>query len=175
MRKIVLGLAVTLDGFIEGPNGEFDWCFTDDDYGMNEFLSTIDGVLYGRKSYELMTRFDGGNPFSKHQGYVFTRNKQRPLTDGTTWLEGDAVEHVRALKLKQGKNLWLFGGSELTTSLINAKLVDVLWLSIHPILLGSGKYLFSEIQGPVPLRLLNSKTYPSGLLSVKYEIVNKEG
>ena len=53
MRKIILGLAVSLDGYIEGPNGEFDWCFTDQDYGMSEFFKRIDTVFMGRKSYEL--------------------------------------------------------------------------------------------------------------------------
>jgi dihydrofolate reductase len=63
MRKIVLGLAVSLDGMIEGPHGEYDWCFTDQDYGMKHFLKNIDAVFYGRKSYELMMKWEGGNPF----------------------------------------------------------------------------------------------------------------
>lgn len=74
MRKITLGLAVTLDGFIEGPKGEYDWCLTDQDYGMTDFLKGIDAIFYGRKSYEMMLHADGGlgaNPFGAIKSYVF--------------------------------------------------------------------------------------------------------
>ena len=72
MRKIILGLAITLDGFIEGPNGEYDWCFTDGDYGMQDFLKSIDAILYGRKSYDLMKKLEaqGENPFKDFKSYA---------------------------------------------------------------------------------------------------------
>ncbi|MEI9944712.1 MAG: hypothetical protein WDN26_10885 [Chitinophagaceae bacterium] len=62
MRKIILQLAVSLDSFIEGPNGEFDWCFTDDDYGMTDFLNRIDAIFIGRKSYEVALTMGGSTP-----------------------------------------------------------------------------------------------------------------
>ena len=62
MRKVILQLAVSLDGFIEGPNGEFDWCFTDDDYGMTNFFNQIDTIFIGRKSYELTLTMGGSAP-----------------------------------------------------------------------------------------------------------------
>ena len=60
MRKLILGVAVSLDGFIEGPNGEYDWCFSDQDYGMSDFMKRIDAIFFGRKSYEVM--LNAGTP-----------------------------------------------------------------------------------------------------------------
>lgn len=172
MRKIVLGLAVTLDGFIEGPNGEYDWCFTDGDYGMKEFLSGIDAILYGRKSYELMMKLEGEgqNPFRHLRSYVFSRSP-RKSTDNVQWISGEVYHEVLKLKEQPGKDLWLFGGASLTTEFFNLQLVDRIWLSVHPILLGSGKLLFQNIQKRVPLKLIETKPYPSGLVSLTYEII----
>ena len=76
MRKIILNVAVSLDGFIEGPNGEFDWCFTDQDYGMSDFMKSIDAILFGRKSYELMLKMSK-NPFPEKMKYIFSKTKKR--------------------------------------------------------------------------------------------------
>ena len=170
MRKIILGLAVTLDGLIEGPNGEYDWCFTDQDYGMTEFMRSIDTVFYGRKSYEMMMKAggEGENPFAGFKTYVFS-NTAKAFT-GVEVISGDFENAVLKLKQQPGKNIWLFGGASLTTSFINARLVDELWLSVHPILLGSGKPLFSDIIGRVGLQLLETKNYQTGLVSLRYAI-----
>lgn len=170
MRKIILGVAVTLDGFIEGPNGEYDWCFTDQDYGMGEFLKSVDAIFYGRKSYEMMLKAEGQgeNPFANIKAYVFS-NTQTSMS-GAEVISGDFVKEVKKLKQQPGKNIWLFGGASLTTSFMNAGLVDELWLAIHPILLGEGKHLFQNISGRRKLTLLQSVPYDTGLLSVKYAV-----
>ncbi len=72
MRKVILNLAVSLDGFIEGPNGEFDWCFADQDYGMINFMNRIDSIYIGRKSYELVLQMEK-NPYPDKLKYVFSR------------------------------------------------------------------------------------------------------
>ena len=170
MRKVILGVAVTLDGLIEGPNGEYDWCFTDQDYGMGEFLKSIDTIFYGRKSYEIMAKAEGGlGTFGSNQNYVFS-NSLNEVKDAEL-LKGDAVEHVRRIKSASGKNIWLFGGAELLSSLLNAGLVDELWLSVHPILLGSGKPLFVNLKSRIKTKLLESKPYETGLVSMRYQVV----
>ena len=93
MRKIILGLAVTLDGLIEGPNGEYDWCLTDQDYGMGDFLKRIDAIFYGRKSYEMMMGVEGGNPFAGIKGYVFS-NTLKDIKDGFELVNGDIIKKV---------------------------------------------------------------------------------
>jgi dihydrofolate reductase len=172
MRKIILGVAITLDGFIEGPNGEYDWCFMDQDYGMAAFLNSIDAIFYGRKSYELMLKADkDGNPFAKFKSYVFS-NTITGSSNEYEVISGDIVEKINILKEKPGKDIWLFGGAELTTALMNHKLVDELWLAVHPILLGKGKLLFTGLDNRTALKLLDSTSYNTGLVSLRYSILN---
>lgn len=173
MRKIILGLAVSLDGFIEGPNGEFDWCFTDQDYGLSDFFKRIDAVFYGRKSFQLSEQMSAGGDgipgMPKMKEYVFS-NTLTEVREGAIIVSGDTKEEVEKIKQEPGKDIWLFGGASLTSSLMNLGLVDEIWLSIHPILLGNGKPLFTGITDRIHLQLLESKTYETGLVSVKYAL-----
>lgn len=174
MRKIILQLAVSLDGFIEGPNGEYDWCFTDQDYGLAEFFTRIDSMFLGRKSYELLlTMGENAMPgMPKLTEYVFstTLNEVRP---GAILVNGDTEAEVKKIKNEPGKDIWLFGGASLTTSLLNLGLVDEISLAVHPIILGSGKHLFSDIHNRVPLTLTDTKTYSTGLVSLTYTVEQK--
>jgi dihydrofolate reductase len=171
MRKLILGVAVSLDGFIEGPNGEYDWCFVDQDYGMGNFMKRIDTRFLGRKSYEMSLAMEEATAeFPKFKEYVFstTLNSVKP---GSTLIKDNVREQVEKIKNGKGKDIWLFGGASLTTSLINLGVVDEMWLAIHPIVLGAGKPLFNNINGRVDLKLLETKTYNTGLVSVVYEIL----
>ena len=173
MRKLLLNLAVSLDGYIEGPSGEFDWCFTDQDYGMGEFFGRIDAIFVGRKSYEMMLGMAGedmgempGMP--KLTEYVFS-NTLENVKEGAILVSGDdIVQKVQQIKEEEGKDIWLFGGAELTSFLMNAGLVDELSLALHPILLGGGKPLFSDITGRIPLELIGTKEWSSGLITLLY-------
>ncbi len=170
MRKVVLGLAVSLDGYIEGPNGEFDWCFTDQDYGMASFFKRVDSIFMGRKSWELAKSMGGESPWKGITTYVFSNTVKTILEPDTVLMAGDLITEVNKLKAAPGKDIWLFGGAQLTTSFINNHLVDELWLSVHPILLGSGKPLFQHIDGRKSLTLIESKSYETGLVSLRYEL-----
>ncbi|GEO05726.1 hypothetical protein AAE02nite_33900 [Adhaeribacter aerolatus] len=167
MRKIILNLAVSLDSLIEGPNGEFDWCFTDQDYGMTPFLESIDTVIFGRKSYELMLQYEA-EPYPGKSKYVFSHQLQTKVLN-TQVVAGNVKEVVNQIRRQPGKNIWLFGGAELTRDFLNADLVDELQLSIHPIILGQGKPLFIDIQERKHFRFTDAKTYSSGLVQVFYE------
>jgi dihydrofolate reductase len=169
MRKIILGVAVTLDGLIEGPRGEVDWCFTDQDYGMNDFLKNIDAIFYGRKSYERMKE-EGNSPFGNIKSYVFSNSWNKAGKDFEL-VSGEIVTRVKEIKSSKGKDIWLFGGASLTASLMNADLVDELWVAVHPILLGSGKPLFTGIQQRVKLKLTETKPYDTGLVSLRYTVL----
>lgn len=174
MRKIIIGLAVSLDSYIEGPNGEFDWCFTDQDYGLKEFFTQVDTVFMGRKSYEVTQKMsaDGqdipGMP--KMTEYIFS-NTLTEVKEGAIIVNGNIEEKVNEIKKSEGKDIWLFGGASLISTLMNARLVDEIWLSVHPILLGSGKPLFENISSRISLKLTETKQYETGLVSLKYEII----
>ena len=169
MRKVILGLAVSLDGYIEGPNGEYDWCFTDQDYGMSEFFNNVDAAFMGRKSYEMTLAMGeaASTGFPKLKRYVFS-NTLEDVQEGVTIIRGDIKIAVDLIKNESGKDIWLFGGAGLTTSLMNLDLVDRLWLAVHPIILGSGKPLFQDISQRKHLKLLESKSFDSGLVSLTY-------
>src|SRR6188768_1306923 len=100
MRKIILGVAVTLDGYIEGPNGEYDWCYTDQDYGLNEFFERIDAMFIGRKSYEMMQRYAENHDGAALPGmpvlteYIFS-NTSTSVKDGAILVSGDIVAEAK--------------------------------------------------------------------------------
>ncbi len=166
-----MGLAVSLDGYIEGPNGEFDWCFTDQDYGMSAFFKKIDSVFIGRKSYEVAEAMGDAATagFPKLKEYVFSTTLES-VKDGVFLIKNNVKEEIEKIRNEKGKDIWLFGGAKLVTSLLKLGLVDELWLSVHPIILGSGKHLFSDITERIHLKLIHSETYSTGLVSLTYHL-----
>ncbi|HMH34632.1 MAG TPA: dihydrofolate reductase family protein, partial [Puia sp.] len=153
MRKVILAVAVSLDGFIEGPNGEYDWCFIDQDYSLSDFFKRIDTIFVGRKTYEMSSAMDGGPAgFPKFKEYIFSTTLHS-VKEGATLVRGDIKTEVEKIKKEKGKDIWLFGGAALTTSLMNLGLVDELSLAVYPILLGGGKPLFNNIRDRTKLTL----------------------
>lgn len=169
MRKIILQLAVSLDNYIEGPNGEIDWCFTDQDYGMKDFFERIDTMFIGRKSYELMQLMgDDAMPgFPPLKEYIFS-NTLKEVKPGAFIINGDIFSEIKKIKSQAGKNIWLFGGASLISELMKADLVDELMLAVHPVLLGNGKPLFQAVSERKKLRLTDVIPYNSGLVMLKY-------
>ena len=98
MRKVILGVAVSLDSFIEGPNGEYDWCLMDQDYGMSDFMKRIDTLFMGRKTYEMSLAI-GGHPagFPKFDEYVFSTTLDSVKKDATL-IKGDVRKEVEKIK-----------------------------------------------------------------------------
>ncbi len=180
MRKIILDLAVTLDGFIEGPNGEIDWCIFDGEAGdgLNSFLEGIDDIFYGRISYDLWGNYqpaedeppalkDLYKAIHSKTKYVFSRTKNG--NDGNaSFISDNILQSVQEIKQQPGKDIWLYGGGQLITAFINLGLVDVYRLAIHPVILGAGKPLFQDIKDRVGLTLLGVKTSSSGLMLAEY-------
>jgi dihydrofolate reductase len=142
MRKVILSVAISLDGFIEGPKGEYDWCPPPSSGQMAAFLKRIDVVFYGRKSFELA----GAGAFPGKTHYVFSNTLKHLNSKSTYIISGDIVSRVNEIKAESGKDIWLFGGASLTTTFMNEGLVDEMWLGIVPVVLGSGKPLFREIR-----------------------------
>ncbi|MDM5326242.1 dihydrofolate reductase family protein [Neobacillus sp. CF12] len=176
-RKIILDLAVTLDGFIEGKNGEVDWCIMDPDMGFINFLNQIDTILYGRKSYDLWGQFtpeseddaekEMWEAVHSKQKYVFTRT-QTGTDNNAIFINDQVVEEVNKLKNIPGKDIWLYGGASLITSFMNLGLVDEFRLSVHPVILGEGKPLFIDIKERVNLKLVHTRSFSSGVVQLIY-------
>ncbi|GHM99278.1 hypothetical protein WSM22_07680 [Cytophagales bacterium WSM2-2] len=143
MRKVILSVAVSLDGFIEGPQGEYDWCPPPFKKEMDAFMQSIDAIFFGRKSFELA----GTSMFPGKKYYVFSNTMKTAKGKDIQIVNGDIVKFVHAIKKTEGKDIWLFGGASLTSTFINHELVDEMWLGVVPIVLGKGKPLFENIDG----------------------------
>lgn len=173
MRKVVLGLAVSLDGFIEGPHGEYDWCTPDPEYNFDDFFKRFDTIFIGRKTYEMSSEMEGGPAgFPKFKAYIFSTTLDK-VKDGATLVKGDTKTEVENIKKEQGKDIWLFGGAGLTTSLLNLGLVDELSLTVYPVILGGGKPLFNNVKDRINLVLLDTKAYSTGAVSLTYALRQK--
>jgi dihydrofolate reductase len=161
MRKIILSVAVSLDGFIEGPKGEYDWCPPPSKEEMGEFLKGVDTIFMGRKSYELA----GGKMFAGKECYVFS-DTLSDKTKGVYIIRRNMLKTVTLMLQEKGKNIWLFGGANLITTFVNQNLVDEMWLGFVPIILGGGKPLFENISERKKYKVTESKV-SDGYLSVK--------
>ena len=182
-RKIILDLAVTLDGFIEGKNGEVDWCIMDPEMGFTNFLNQIDTILYGRKSYDLWGQYTPtiedtdaekelwGLVHSKEK-YVFSKT-HKETNNKAVFINEDIAEEVNKIKNKPGKDIWLYGGASLITTFIDLSLVDEYRLSVHPVVLGEGRPLFIDIKQRLNLKLINTRTFSSGVVQLIYHL-NKD-
>ncbi|MBS7565924.1 dihydrofolate reductase [Mucilaginibacter sp. Bleaf8] len=169
MRKVILNLAVSLDGFIEDANGAYDWCFTDQDYGMSEFFSNTDTIFIGRKSFELITGMEDEYFPAIQKIYVFSDTLQVTLHPKVEVLNRDNWEtKVRELINTDGPDIWLFGGAGLVSSFLQKRLLTELLLSVHPVILGGGKPLFKDLKERVNLLLTDTQTYDSGLVQLRY-------
>jgi dihydrofolate reductase len=132
MRDIILDLAVSLDGFIEGPNGETDWCIMEDDFP--GFLSGIDTIFYGRVSYDTWGNYTPEaiaglteqvlwREVHSKQKYVFSRESR--FDKNAIFISNDIAEKVMEIKKQEGKDIWLYGGANLIRSFITLGLIDI--------------------------------------------------
>ncbi|ASK30666.1 hypothetical protein CEY12_11320 [Chryseobacterium sp. T16E-39] len=180
MKKVILDLATTLDGFIEGPNGEIDWCIMDDDMDFDGFLSSIDTIFYGRVSYDAWGNYQPDENATLeernlwnavHSKSKFVFSSQQREDENATFISTDMVRKVSEIKNQEGKDIWLYGGASLIKSFIQNNLIDVYRISVHPIALGSGKPLFEDLKDRLQLKLTKTNVFKSGVVQLIYEPV----
>ena len=175
MRKIIGGFATTIDGFIEGPNGEIDWIIYDTEQfkELEESWKNIDAMFHGRKTYEASLQMKGEvteemiNAFAHMKQYVFS-NTLKEVEQGYILVNGDLKTEVEKIRSQPGKDIAVFGGAELLCSLLNYDLVDELSLAICPSLIGKGRAFFPRIEKRIDWQVKEVKTYKSGLISITY-------
>jgi dihydrofolate reductase len=170
-RHVRYGVAMSLDGYIAGPNGESDWIIHDPEIDFKEIFSRFDTLLIGRKTFESMLKGGGGGSVAGVKSFVISRTmKQADHPDVT--IARDAGALVTELKAEGGKDIWLFGGGELFRSLLAAKLVDGVDAAIVPVLLGNGIPLLPSPASQTRLRLRNRRVYEkSGIVALEYDVV----
>ena len=170
MRQLRYSVAASLDGYIAGPNGEFDWILMDPEIDFAAMYAGFSGLVMGRRSYDVFVA-TGGVEGMALPVYVYSRSAPEGEHSGVTFAR-DAIAHVRELKdTADGKPLWLWGGGELFRALAGAGLVDGVDVAIIPVLLGGGVRLLPEPGSRLSLQLRTHRLYTStGTLFVGYDV-----
>ncbi|HEY9102121.1 dihydrofolate reductase family protein [Chitinimonas sp.] len=172
MRKLVLFIASSLDGYIARPDGGVDWLFTDQDYGYQAFYDSIDCILMGRRTYDQALSF-GDYPYPGKCAYVFSSRPLAWTSPHVTAVAEPVGEFITRLKHAEGGRVWLVGGAALIKTCLEHDLIDELIVSIHPLILGAGIPLFPNTESSKRLTLSSVETFESGLLQVRYERARK--
>lgn len=185
MRNLIFFMHTSLDGLVAGPNGEMNWIKVDDE--LFDFVGTMtdqaDTALYGRVTYEMMEGYwptAGDEPnaskhdkehsawYNKVAKVVLSRTITVEGLKNTTVISQDLASNINAIKKQEGKNILIFGSPAASQSLLNEGLIDEFWLFVNPIILGQGRPLFENISGTTKLKLVESKTFGSGVIALHY-------
>jgi dihydrofolate reductase len=186
MRNLIFFMHTSLDGFVAGLNGEMNWIKVDD--SMFDFIATMtdqaDAALYGRVTYDMMQSYwptageqPGASKHDKEHSAWYNKVSKIVLSKTfsgkgieNTMVIGDQLsDNINKLKQQEGKNILIFGSPRASQSLLNHGLIDGFWLFVNPIILGQGMPLFKDVTGTTKLKLVESKTFASGVIALHYE------
>ena len=180
MRKIIVSNYVTLDGFFAGPNGEIDWFIWDEEMAKysKDILNTIDTILFGRVTYELMASYwptattedplitDTMNSLPK---IVFSKTLDKVEWNNSMLIKENVEEEISILKKQPGKDMVIFGSGSIVSAFTQLGLIDEYRLIVNPIILGKGKPLFRDLKDKLNLKLLEAKKFRCGNVLLCYE------
>ena len=174
-RKVVLYIAMSLDGYIAKPNDDLGFLSIVEqegqDYGYEEFIKTVDAVILGRKTYEKVISMGFGFPHINKDAYIITRTP-RPAIGSVKFYTGELKSLIEKLKSENGKNIFCDGGAEIVNELLKQDLIDELIISIIPILVGDGTKLFIDGRPEQKLEFVSVKSFEKGLTQLHYKRSN---
>ncbi|MFF4620824.1 dihydrofolate reductase family protein [Nonomuraea jabiensis] len=185
MRKIIYSMLISLDGYVESPNGDIGWTAPDDEVHafINDMSREMGGSLYGRRLYENMSAYwptaderpdapalevDFARTWRAMPKYVFSKTLDK-VGWNSTLVTGDLEEEVTRLKRQDGGDLDL-GGATLAGSVLRLGLVDEFRIFVHPLVLGAGKPFFPQLDTSIRTRPLETRAFPSGIVYLRYEV-----
>jgi dihydrofolate reductase len=175
-RRLRYQVAMSLDGFIADPNGGYDWIVPDPAIDFAALYKEFDTAVMGRKTYEVMTAQGGDGAIEGIDVVVFSRTLPTKSHPGVRILNDEPREVVAALKMKEGRDIWLFGGGSLFRSLLDAGLVDTVEVAVMPVLLGAGVPLLPPGETATSLVLADQKVRPaSGIVMLAYSVYGSSG
>lgn len=171
MRSSILYIAMSLDGFIAKPGDDIQFLMRvareGEDYGYGSFIKTVDTVIMGRKTYDKVLSMGVAFPHGDKECYILTRTA-REGSGNLRFYTDDMKILVNQLKQKPGKNIFIDGGAEITNALLKEGLIDELYISIIPVILGNGVRLFGEGNPETGLMLQGSRHFETGLVQLHY-------
>lgn len=174
-RKVILYIAISLDGYIAQPNDDLIFLSIVEqegqDYGYGDFVKTVDTVIVGRKTYDKVLAMGFDFPHADKDTYIITRTP-RPYIGSVKFYTGDLKALIGKLKAVSGKNIFCDGGSEIANELLMDGLIDELIISVIPILVGDGTKLFKDGRPEQNLQLVSTKQFDKGLVQLHYKCVN---
>ncbi|MGB3849429.1 MAG: dihydrofolate reductase family protein [Tunicatimonas sp.] len=174
MSKIQLYIAVTLDGYIARSDGSLDYLHAlpnpdQTDHGYRAFFQDVGTVVMGRKTYEEILGFGVAWPYANCQTYVITSNHNyEPSTEATALLVEPLLAALNKLKSESEKHVWIVGGGQVITTLLNKSLIDEMILSIIPIILGEGISLFPGNPRETSFNLIKAEPFATGVVNLTY-------
>ncbi|MGH8776096.1 MAG: dihydrofolate reductase family protein [Jiangellaceae bacterium] len=190
MRKLIVTMWTTLDGFIADASGEMDWLLADDQLADYEIavVSNADTLLLGRKTYQDFVGYWPNVPSNPdapewERTYAAKINALKKVVLSTTldraeWDESEIRrdidrDEIKALKNEPGKDILIYGSASVVQQLTNLGLIDEYQLVVHPVLLGSGRRLFDDIKQRVAVKLVESEPFSSGALLLTYQLAGE--
>ncbi len=169
MRRIRYQVAMSLDGYIAGLKGEYDWILTDPEIDFAALFAQFDTALIGRKTFESMGSA-GIDMMGGMKLFVFSRTLRQGDHPQVTIVTEEPTAMLTALKAESGKDIWLFGGGSLFRSLLELGLVDTVEVAVEPVLLGEGIPVLPPPAKQTKLKLTGQKIYKTGIISLQYEV-----
>jgi dihydrofolate reductase len=171
-RRIRYQVAPSLDGYIAGPNGEFDWIVADPDIDFAELFNQFDTFLMGRGTFESMVREQGSGAIPGKRVIVFSKTLRQEDHPEVTIVAEPTRDFLNALRNEDGKDIWLFGGGALFRSLLEMKMVDTVEVAIMPVLVGRGIPLLPTTAQRTKLTLAGHRVYKTGIVLLEYSVVH---
>src|SRR5260370_4519766 len=182
MRKIIVYIATSADGFIARKGGRVD-CVdgrrVKGNYGMDELYKSIDTILWGRKTYDLVLKFqnegkDHPDIYGGIKNYAFSRRPPRKVARGFEFVKQPIKEFAKSLRAKKGKDIWMMGGAGIIASFLDEGEIDEFIIHVIPIFIGEGIPLVAPRNRTVPLKLLSSKKFSDGVMRLHYEVMKEK-
>jgi dihydrofolate reductase len=176
-RKIIVHIAASTDGFIARKNGGIDWLDrpeTAGDYGMGKFFKSIDTIIWGRKTYDMVVQFEKeGKAYPSMAGvknYVFSRRPPKKVLPGFEFVAEPIKKFADRLRSEKGKNIWMMGGAGIIGSFLDRGAIDEFVINVIPTLIGEGIPLIAPRRRTIPLQLLSIKKFSDGVVRLHYAV-----
>ena len=175
MKKIKSYIAISLNGKIAKEDGSVEWLDAipnpdKEDYGYTAFYDSIDTTIQGYTTYKQIIDWGIEFPYVGKKNYVLSRKQGLEHTEHVTFLGENHIDAIKEIKNQEGNDIWLIGGGLINTLLLNADLIDEIYVFVMPIVLSTGIELFGALPNETHLKLIESKNYNSGVIEMRYTI-----